>query len=254
MNVFCEKYSFIWGLAALMLIWVLVADVGETVSGLLLPPLHSVLERLWQMATEGGLWQDTAATLWRWVQGFVLGAFFGTLAGLILGVFPRAYKTLEGVIEFFRAMPVTAIFPLFLLVFGIGDASKVAMAFLPTFLLMLINSSYGVLHAGPERRRAVQVFGATRWQTFRYVVIFEALPQIFIGLRLALSLSLVVAVVSEMFIGTDFGLGQRIYDSYLTNAVTTLYALLLVLGGIGYALNKASMAVERHVVDWAGRV
>ncbi len=248
-----ERYRFVVGFGVLLAFWIIVVDIGQWVSPLLVPPLGSVLERLGQLVLSGELAQNTLATLGRWVQGFTLGVVAGTLAGLVLGVFPRVYAFAEGVIEFFRAMPVTAIFPLFLLMFGIGDESKIAMAFLPTFLLMLINASYGVLHASPERRRAMRIFGATRWQIFRHVVFFEALPQIFIGLRLALSLSLVVAVVAEMFIGTDTGLGQRIYDSYLTNSVTTLYALLLVLGGLGYALNKISMAIEHRVVDWAGK-
>ncbi len=248
-----RRADFLVGMGVLALLWLGVADWTHAVSPLLLPPLTDVLTRLAQLTFSGTLLADTQATLLRWAQGFGLGAVLGTLAGLGLGTAPRLYRWLEGVIEFFRALPVTAIFPLFLMIFGIGDASKIAMAFLPTFLLMLINASYGVLHASRDRRRAAQVFGATPFQIFRYVVFWEALPQIFIGLRLALSLSLVVTVVSEMFIGTDTGLGQRIYDSYLTNAVTTLYALLLVLGLLGYGLNKLSMSLEKRCVTWAGR-
>ena len=74
-------------------------------------------------------------------------------------------------IEFFRAMPVTAIFPLFLLFFGLGDGSKIAMAFFPTFLLMLINTYYGVVLASPERRNMAVVFGATPTQVFKYIVL-----------------------------------------------------------------------------------
>ena len=230
-----------------------LVDIGGLVSPLILAPLHDVLARFGQLIANGSLARDSAATLLRWVSGFGFGAILGTLAGLALGVLPGVYRVMEGPLEFMRAMPVTAIFPLFLMVFGIGDSSKIAMAFLPTFLLMLVNARYGVAHASPERRRAVKIFGGTGWQIFRCVVFFEALPQIFIGLRLALSLSLIVTVVSEMFIGTETGLGQRIYDSYLTSSVTTLYALLLVLGFVGYALNKISIALEKRIVFWAGR-
>lgn len=243
----------ILGFLLLAILWLVTVDVLKIVNPMLLPPLQDVLVRLGQLAVDGSLGHNFLATMMRWTYGFGLGATLGVVVGLALGVMPRLYRVLEGPIEFLRAMPVTAIFPLFLMVFGIGDASKIAMAFLPTFLLMLINASYGVAHASPERRCAAQVFGANRWQVFRYVVFFEALPQIFIGFRLALSLSLVVTVVSEMFIGTDTGLGQRIYDSYLTGSVTTLYAFLLVLGLVGYAINKISMAIEKRLVFWAGR-
>jgi NitT/TauT family transport system permease protein len=212
-----------------------------------------VFIRLKELVLSGSLLADFWATFGRWMVGFGLGVVAGIGAGLLLGVLPRLYAYCEGPIEFLRAMPVTAIFPLFLMIFGIGDESKIAMAFLPTFLLMLINSSYGVIHASPERRRVLLAFGATQIQIFRHVVWFEALPQIFIGLRLALSLSLIVTVVSEMFIGTDLGMGQRIYDSYLTNSVTTLYSFLLVLGVFGYGLNKICIALEKNIVFWAGR-
>ena len=71
--------------------------------------------------------------------------------------------------------------------------------------------------------------------------------------RLSLAQSLIVTVVSEMFIGTDFGLGQRVYDSYLTNSVSTLYALLIVLGTLGYLANRLMVMGERRLVFWAGR-
>jgi len=248
-----HRLESLFGFLFFILLWLLAVDVFNFVNPILLPPLHDVIARLGQLITNGSLARDFLATFMRWAYGFGMGATLGVAAGLALGVAPRIYRILEGPLEFFRAMPVTAIFPLFLILFGIGDASKIAMAFLPTFLLMLINASYGVAHASPERRRAVQVFGATRWQIFRYVVFFEALPQIFIGFRLALSLSLIVTIVSEMFIGTDTGLGQRIYDSYLTSSVTTIYALLLVVGTLGYLVNKASMLLEKRFIFWAGR-
>ena len=104
------------------------------------------------------------------------------------------------------------------------------------------------------RRKMAAVFGASKFQIFRLIIIImDALPQIFVGLRLALAQSLIVTVVSEMFIGTDFGLGQRVYDSYLTNSVTTLYALLIVLGVIGYGANKLLVFLESRIVFWTGK-
>jgi len=241
------------GFLVLAALWLIAVDVFRLVDPLLLPPLCDVILRLVELITNGSLTRDIAATLARWIQGFGLGIFLGTSLGLLLGIMPRIYRIVGGPLDFFRGIPVTAIFPLFLMIFGIGDASKIAMAFLPTFLLMIINASYGVIHTSPERRRALQIFGANRIQVFYHVVFFEALPQIFIGVRLSVSLSLMVTVVSEMFIGTDTGLGQRIYDSYLTSSVSTLYAYLLVLGLIGYGLNKASVYLEKRTIFWAGR-
>jgi sulfonate transport system permease protein len=243
----------IFGVLLLPVLWLIVADWGHFVSPLLLPSFTDVLTRLWEMLRDGELLPDLLATLQRFAIGFSLGAICGILGGLILGVSNTLYRMFELPIEFFRSLPVTAIFPLFLIVFGIGDEAKIAMAFLPTFLLLLVNTSYGVRQASPERRRMAKAFGANRWQVFWTVICYEALPQIFIGLRLALAIALVVTVVSEMFIGTELGLGQRVYDSYLTNSVSTLYALLLTLGIFGYLLNKLAVFCEHKIVFWAGK-
>ncbi len=238
------------GILIIPFIWFICADVLTLVNAALLPSLISVLRRFADLIGSGSIFADLGATVLRWLTGFSLGVFTGVLTGLILGLSPALMRTMQFPIEFFRAMPVTAIFPLFLIVFGIGDSSKIAMAFTPTFLLMTVNTSYGVTLAETLRRKMARVFGASSIQIFFRIVTMDALPQIFVGLRLSLSLSLVVTVVSEMFIGTDFGLGQRVYDSYLTNSVTTLYALLIALGLLGYFANQLMMFLERKAVFW----
>lgn len=241
------------GIFLSLLTWYLFADVLVVSSPMLLPPVTKVFLKLYLLFSTGTLVTDLVATLYRWSIGFFLGPFTGVSLGLLIGSSKTIYSIVEIPLEFLRSLPVTAIFPLFLLVFGIGDESKIAMAFLPTCLLVLVNTAYGVLYASPERRRMAKSFGATPLQIFSRITIFEAIPQIFIGLRLAVSLSLVVTVVSEMFIGTDFGLGQRVYDSYLTSAVTTLYAVLIVLGVLGYLSNKVLLFIEKRYIFWAGR-
>ena len=91
-------------------------------------------------------------------------------------------------------------FPLFLLLFGMGNAGKVAMVFTAAVFVILLNSAYGVSHSSPARARMAQTFGASGWQIFRHITLFEALPHTLVGMRTALSLSLIVVIVSEMFI------------------------------------------------------
>jgi NitT/TauT family transport system permease protein len=81
----------------------------------------------------------------------------------------------------------------------------------------------------------------------------EALPQIATGLRVAISISFIVVVVTEMFIGTNVGLGQRIYDSYLTYRIPELYATLVVIGFLGYIVNKALILAEHKAIHWTGK-
>ena len=241
------------GVLLLPIVWVLCADLLALVSPLLLPSLTNVIQRLYSLITSGTITLDLFATMYRWAIGFILGVSSGIFFGLLLGISTRLRAFFEFPLEFFRSMPITAIFPLFLIVFGIDDPSKIAMAFTPTFLLMVVNTSYGVLLTDPTRRRMATVFGATRSQIFRKIIVMDAMPHVFVGLRLALTQSLIVVVVSEMFIGTDYGLGQRVYDSYLTNSVSTLYALLIVLGVIGYLFNRALLLAEARFVFWSGK-
>ena len=173
--------------------------------------------------------------------------------GLMIGTTRWLYLSSFTLLDFFRSLPVTALFPLFLLVFGIGDNSKIAMVFAATFPVVVLASAYGVLHATKTRVRAAAVFGATKWQIFRWVTFHEALPQTLVGMRTALSLALVVVIVSEMFIGTQLGLGQRIYDSYTVNNTRELYAVLLLAGILGYLMNRLFLAGERSIAYWAGK-
>jgi ABC-type nitrate/sulfonate/bicarbonate transport system permease component len=243
----------IFGILLIPILWVLAADILQISSPVLLPPLKNVCSRLVALFASGEVLNDISATMIRWGYGFSFGIIAGVFVGLLLGLSSTLRRVFEFPLEFIRSMPVTAIFPLFLIVFGIGDPSKVAMAFTPTFLLMVVNTSYGVTLVDPTRRKMAAVFGANRSQIFYKILIMDALPQIFVGLRLALAQSLIVTIVSEMFIGTDFGLGQRVYDSYLTNSVSTLYALLIVLGIIGYVANKILVSLESRFIYWTGK-
>lgn len=140
-----------------------------------------------------------------------------------------------------------------LLLFGIGDSSKIATATFVSLWIILINSIYGVLHSPKVRQKTATTFGASRFQIFRGVVMMDALPQIFVGLRTSLSISLVVVVVSEMVMGSKFGLGQKIFDFYLTYETAKLYAILLVTGLLGYLLNRVIVLFEKRMIHWAGR-
>jgi NitT/TauT family transport system permease protein len=144
-------------------------------------------------------------------------------------------------------------FPLFLLVFGIGDGSKIAISCFISFWVILVNSAYGSLHGSKIRLRVAESLKIDNWQLFSKIVFMDALPQIFIGLRIGLSLSLIAVVVSEMFIGSNIGLGQKIYDSYLTYETSYLYAWLIITGFTGYLLNKIFTRIERNTVHWVGK-
>lgn len=247
-----DRWLFLVGPSFVALAWFLLS-VSGWVSPLLLPKPGVALSRLLELTLSGAIGPDIVGTGRRWLGGYAFGIVVGVPFGLLIGSSRVVYRSTEFVIEFFRALPVTALFPLFLLAFGIGDTSKLAMVFTATFFIAILNSSYGVSHATEARARMALAFGATRTQVFRTITFFEAAPQILVGMRTALSISLIVIVLAEMQIGADKGLGQRLFDAYSRNATPDLYAVMLVLGVIGYVSNRLFVLAERRLVFWAGR-
>jgi NitT/TauT family transport system permease protein len=140
-----------------------------------------------------------------------------------------------------------------MLFFGITDFNKVAIAAFAAVLVVMFNSAYGVMNAKRTRIMAAQVMGASRWQTFRDVLLWESLPQTFIGLRSGISLALVIVVVAEMFIGSENGLGHRIINSQQVLNVKDMYASILAAGVLGYLLNVLFLLLDKRVVHWSGR-
>ena len=95
--------------------------------------------------------------------------------------------------------------------------------------------------------------GANRWQIFKDVLVFESLPQTFIGLRSGISIALVIVIVAEMFIGTEQGLGKRIIDAQQILNVQDMYASILLTGLLGYSLNMLFLTVEKRLIHWSGK-
>lgn len=218
-----------------------------------LPDPIAVFGKLAELLLNGSLFEDSIVTLRRVLSAFFAALIFGIPLGLWLGRMETMYRSIEFVIDFFRSTPATALFPLFLLVFGVTDASKIAVAAFTSMLLIIFNTAHGVMYAKKSRILAATIMGATETQIFRLVLFWESLPQIFVGLRSALSMSLVVIVAAEMVIGTSSGLGRRIIDAQVTYEIPTMYAAILLSGIVGYALNMCFLILEKKLLHWNGR-
>jgi NitT/TauT family transport system permease protein len=240
------------GPLVLFVVWDLVVRAG-LIRPILLPPPLATLETLVVGLAGGPLLGDFAVTVWRTVQAFLIAAVVGMPLGVLLGSNERAYRSVEFLIDFFRSTPSSALIPLFLLIFGVSDINKVAIAAFGAFLIVVFNSAYGVINARKQRVMAARVMGATRWQIFKDVLVWESLQPSFVGLRSAVSMALVIVIVAEMFIGSDIGLGHRIIDAQQVLNVKTMYAAILAAGALGYALNILFLVVERKIVHWSGR-
>lgn len=240
------------GPVALFIAWDLVVRFA-LIKAILLPPPWATVVTLVHGLAGGSLLNDFAVTVGRTLAAFAIAGVIGVPLGVLLGSNERAYRSVEFLIDFFRSTPSSALIPLFLLIFGVSDINKIAIAAFGALLIVVFNSAYGVLNARKQRVMAARVMGATSWQIFKDVLIWESLQQSFVGLRSAVSMALVIVIVAEMFIGSDSGLGHRIINSQQVLNVRDMYASILAAGALGYALNILFLMLERRIVHWSGR-
>ncbi|MBD1915381.1 MULTISPECIES: ABC transporter permease [Cyanophyceae] len=240
------------GTLIVIIAWWIVASL-ELINPVLLPTPIETFKSLFVSLFRGDLIKDFWLTLYRSLYAFAIAVVAGVPIGILLGSNERVYRSFEFLIDFFRSTPATAMFPLFLVVFGIGDFSKIAVAAFAGALVVFFNVAYGVMNTKKTRVMAAKAMGIPSWRIFVDVTFFETLPQTFIGLRTSISLTLVVIIVAEMFIGSTHGMGQRIIDSQQVFDMPQMYASIIATGVMGYALNQIFLIIEDKFVHWKGR-
>lgn len=236
---------------SLLLIWVLLSFF-KVVDPLFLSSPDDVFRSLISGLLSGQLLKSMSITFARSISGFILAAIIGIPIGLLVGRIPLLARATQPTIDFFRSIPATALFPLFLFFFGIGDESKISIVVYACSLIILVNTAYGALQVKKARIACAKVMGANRLDIFWKIVIPESAPGIFAGLRVALSLSFVLIVVTEMFIGTTVGLGYEIMNSQMVYRIPDMYAGIVLTGIVGYLANLSLLKIEKRVLHWVG--
>jgi NitT/TauT family transport system permease protein len=239
------------GVSVLIALWYL-AIKGNLIDPVLLPSPLVTVQAMWKGLWGGKLGTDFLITVQRTGMAIALASAIGIPIGLILGASERIYRSLEFVVDFFRSTPSTAIFPLFLLLFGVDDRTKIYVATFAASLAIIFNVAYGVMNARKTRLQAARLMGAKRLHIM-LVVLLESFPQTFIGLRTGVSLALIVVIVAEMFIGSKDGLGNTIFEAQQLFEMPAMYAAIFASGALGYGLNLLFRLIERRVVHWSGK-
>jgi sulfonate transport system permease protein len=240
------------GVVGLVTIWSL-ATWREWVDPVLLPSPILTFKALWHGMDGGALGFDFVKTVYRTVMSTAIAAVIAIPLGIVLGSSERLYLSLEFVIDFFRSTPASAMFPLFLVLFGVGDETKISVAAFGAVLVILFNVAYGVMNARKTRLLAARVMGASQLRVLVDVTLLESLPQTFVGLRNGVSLALVIIVVAEMFIGSQDGLGHSVFEAQQLFDMPRMYAAIFAAGVLGYGLNLLFILIERRFVHWSGR-
>jgi NitT/TauT family transport system permease protein len=238
-------------LILIIIIWYISSLFG-LVNAHYLPLFNDVFSEIGQFFIQNEL-KNLWLTFYRTLAGFIISGVLAIPLGVMIGLHKKTYQALEVIIDFFRSIPATALFPLFLLFFGIGDMPKIAIAVFISFWIVLINTIHAVWNVPKQRIQVGQIFKSSKFQMIKNIIIPNALPSIFVGLKISMSLSLIVIVVTEMFIGTKYGLGQLIYESYISFDIAGLYAYIIIVGLLGYFLNKVIFVIDQKVIHWADK-
>jgi len=245
-------YLPVIGVIGLVALWYL-AVWAEVVDPVLLPSPTATFRALWNGMVHGKLGADFLKTVERTTLSILIAAAIAIPLGILLGSSEKVYRSVEFVIDFFRSTPASAMFPLFLVLFGVGDKTKISVAAFGAALVIVFNVAYGVMNARKTRLLAAKVMGASRLRVLTDVMLLESLPQTFVGLRNGVSLALVIIVVAEMFIGSTDGLGQRVFEAQQLFNMPDMYAAIFAAGALGYGLNLLFLLVERRFVHWSGK-
>jgi len=247
-----ETFLPLVGVAGLVALWYL-AVWARVVDPVLLPPPEDAFAAMVKGMAGGKLGYDFWRTVERTAYAIAIAAVIAIPVGIALGSNERIYRSVEFVIDFFRSTPASAMFPLFLVIFGVGDMTKILVAAFGAALVILFNVAYGVMNARKTRLLAAKVMGATRFRVLTDVMLLESLPQTFVGLRNGVSLALVIVVVAEMFIGSTDGLGHRVFEAQQLFEMPDMYAAIFAAGALGYGLNLLFLVVEKRFVHWSGK-
>jgi ABC-type nitrate/sulfonate/bicarbonate transport system permease component len=236
-------------------VWAAFTSVNtrvEFVNPVLLPTPLQVAQVGWATARSGELVWHVATSLGRVAEGFGMAAVAAVALGILAGLCVPLRHMIEPVIEFIRPIPPLAFLPMFLVWFGLGEASKVAFIGYTTFFPMFIAIAASVLRVDVMLLRAAASLGASRADLIRRVVLPAAMPGIIVALRVGFGLALFVIVGAE-FMGADAGLGHFIMEgrTFFNPAQIVLGALLL--GALGSLINAVLVAAERRVLRGAVR-
>jgi ABC-type nitrate/sulfonate/bicarbonate transport system permease component len=232
----------------ILLVWEIVVRI-HLLDARFFPAPSSVIVELVLLAQSGQLFIDIGWTLLRVVIGTLLGTIPGVVLGIFLGLSPLVRAFVQPAISALYPVPKIALFPLVMLIFGIGEASKWAIVAVAVFFQVFYSTLAGVVNIDRIYLDVASNFKASRWQTFYSVAIPGALPFIFTGFQLGLGMALIVVVIAENF-GTQVGVGFLIWRSWQIFEVRDMYVGLIVVALMGYCFQLLLQRLQKAIIPW----
>ncbi|RWP08281.1 ABC transporter permease [Mesorhizobium sp.] len=246
---FLSRYGI---LIAFLAIWQVSSSAGW-VNAAVLPPVDTIVSALWNGLAGGTLLGDIAISLQRAGLAFAAAVAVAIPLGLFMGQVRAVETALDPILQVFRQTSALALYPVFILLLGLGEASKVFVIFWATLFPLLLNTISGVKQVDPKLLEMARVYGATRLTAFRRVVLPGAVPSIFVGLRLSATTALLLLIASEM-IGANKGIGFQVMNAQYNFQIPLMFAAIVILAGLGLIANQALVSLQRRLCRWSNPI
>ena len=243
-----RKYLGVLGLAVFFATWELAPRL-HWLNPVFVPPLSEDIRALWGLILTGNIWPHVAASLLRAFSGFILAVVISVPLGILMGRLKTIEAIFDPLLQAFRQTSALALLPVFLLIFGIGEASKMAVVFWACQWPILLSTISGVKNVDPILVKSARSMGASQMDVFKKVVIPSAVPSLITGMRLAATTSLLALIAAEM-LGAKAGLGFLVFWSENTFKISQMYAAIIVLALFGLVLNYILVRLERKFSSW----
>ncbi|MFH8926963.1 ABC transporter permease [Streptomyces pristinaespiralis] len=233
---------------ALVLLWEAAPRLG-LVDRTFLPPFSEVARAWWRLAVGGQLSENASASLTRSLSGFGIAVASAVPLGLLIGWYRPVADLLGPLLEVFRNTAALALLPVFVLLLGIGETSKISIVVYACTWPVLLSTISAVRSVDPTLLRLARSLDLSPLRLFQKVILPASVPAVFTGIRLAGAVSILVLVAAEM-IGAKAGLGHLINTSQYNFAIPQMYAGIVTISAIGVAFNQLLVALERRLSSW----
>jgi ABC-type nitrate/sulfonate/bicarbonate transport system permease component len=243
-----ERLMSIGSPLGLLLAWEIAARFGA-IDVRFFPAPSTIIGVLIDLTRSGELIEHVAISLQRIALGFLLGGIPAVIIGISMGIWRPVRALIDPLISATFPIPKSALLPFILLMFGLGEMSKVVMVAIGVFFPIAINATAGVLQINQIYLDVGKSFKASKWDTFRTIALPGALPFIMTGVKLSAGIALILIAVTEM-VGAKSGIGYMIWSAWEIFAVPKMYVGLFVIALIGFAVTFLLREVERWVIRW----
>lgn len=234
---------------ALIALWHISS--GWLIDKLFVSSPEAVSSRLWKWLVDGTLWNNLSITLKATAYGFAIGSAIGFVLGLLFGRYRAVAEVFDPYITALYSIPKIALAPLFIIWFGIGIESKVAVSASIVFFVVFLNTYAGVRDVNPIYMHAIKIMGGSEFDVLRSVIVPSAASWVITGLKVSVPYALVGTVIGE-FMSSNRGIGFLISQATGLFDTTSVFAGLVVLAVVGAIINQALAKLEARLLRWRG--